>query len=134
MGYAVYLQKFSRGEQAAAPYGEVIAILERYGSVSAANGRLQFHPDDEDICEFGSVHGTQAEGINGVSITRPLRGGRLPALIFEVLGLPGMCYFEQDVEAVLARTDVGPDLPSELLDMCKDRKVTVIASADDIRL
>ena len=134
MGYSVYLQKIETGEPAFAPYSEVVSILKRYGSVNHVDSRIEFTPNGEGLCEVGFVGGSEAEGIDSVGFERPVSGGRLAELIFELLGVEGMCYFEQDATFVLARADVEPDLPEGLLDQCEPRQVTIVASSQDIPL
>lgn len=134
MGYSVYLQKFECGEPAFASYAEVSSILLRYGSVDHVDGRIEFAPHGDYLCEVGFVGGSETEGVDSISFERPVSGGRLGALVFELLGVGGMCYFEQDANFVLARTDVTADLPDGLVDQCEARCVTVIQSAEDVPL
>lgn len=134
MGYSVYLQKFDCGEPAFAPYSDISSILLRYGSVDHIEGRIEFTPNGDDLCEVGFVGGNETEGVDSIGFERPVSGGRLGALVFELLGVGGMCFFEQDATFVLARTDVTSDLPDGLLDQSESRRVTVIQSAGEVPL
>src|SRR5689334_23306676 len=110
MSYSVFIQKFEKGEPAPHPFGEVTRILEKYGSIEAVGTRLEFTPFADDLCEVGYIGGSQIKGIDSVGFERPVSGGRLQSLVFELLALPGMCYFEQDCSYVLARTDATANL------------------------
>ncbi len=132
MGYSVYLHKFEAGEPAFAPFAEVAAILRRYGSIDFVGSHIEFTPKGDDLCEAGSVGGSESEGIDSVGFERPVSSDRLRTLIFELLGVRGMCYFEQDATFVLAKTDVTADLPEGLLDQCETGQVTLVRSLADV--
>jgi hypothetical protein len=134
MSYTVFVQKFANGEPSAFPFALVVSILQRYGDVGDAGGRLEFTPADDDLCEVGFVGGSEAKGIESVIFERPVSGGRLAPLVFELLGLPGMCYYELDCSYVLARTEITAELPPGLADMCEPGTVTVISSASEVPL
>jgi hypothetical protein len=134
MSYSVFVQKFARGEPSAAASASVVSILQRYGDVSDAGGRLEFTPDDDDLCEIGFVGGGEVDGIDSVSFERPVSGGRLASLVFELLGIPGMCYYELDCSYVLARTEITAELPPHLVGLCESGRVTVISSMSDVPL
>ncbi len=134
MSYAVYVQKFRNGEPFPADFGEVISVLSRYGSVTSSDERIQFVPNGDDICEVGFIGGSQEEGIASIGFERPVSGGRLAQLVFELLGITGMCYFEQDCTYVLARSDVAADLPEGLTKMCELGRVTVISAVTEVPL
>jgi len=134
MSYAVYIQKFKNGEPSPANYRDVISVLSRYGSVDHADKRIEFTPSDEDICEVGFIGGGEEEGVDSVGFQRPISGGRLAQLIFELLSVPGMCYFEQDCTYVLARSDVTADLPEGLVELCESGRAIIITSAEEVPL
>jgi hypothetical protein len=134
MSYSVYVQKFDDGERAYAPFREVASVLEKYGRLALLPDRGEFIPNGEDICEVGYLNGNEELGLDGVGIDRPVSGGRLKTLVFELLGVEGMCYFEQDVTYVLARSDVTPTLPQGLLELCESGRCTVISTAEEIPL
>lgn len=134
MGYTVFVQKFAGGERSSAPFASVVSILQRYGDVSDAGGRLEFTPAGDDLCEIGFVGGGQVEGIDSVGFERPVSGGRLASLVFDLLGIPGMCYFELDCSYVLARTEITAELPPALVGLCASGAVTVVSSASDVPL
>ena len=69
-----------------------------------------------------------------IGFERPVAGGRLGALVFELLAVAGMCYFEQDCTFVLARIDVTAELPEGLLEQCESGQVTVVASSSEVPL
>lgn len=133
MGYAVYVQKFEGGERAFAPYSEVGPILLRYGRVEVRGEQAEFIPNGDDLCDVGYLEITQA-GVDGVGFDRPVSGGRLPQLVFELLSVPGMCFFEQDVSYVMARTDVTASLPEGLRELCSSGRCTVISKAEEVAL
>jgi hypothetical protein len=133
MGYAVYVQKFEAGERAYAPSAQVTAILERYGRVAIHGGRAEFIPDGEDICDVGYLELTDL-GVDGVGFDRPVSGGRLPQLVFDLLGVEGMCYFEQDVRYVLARSEVTDSLPDGLRELSETGRCTVISNVAEVAL
>lgn len=132
MSYSVYLQKFTAGEPAFAPFEAVASILRKYGSVDVIESRIEFTPNGDDLCEVGFIGGSESEGIDSVGFERPVSSERLRALIFELLGIRGMCYFEQDATFVLARTDLNADLPEELREQCESGQVTLVASIADV--
>ena len=132
MSYSVYIQKFKNGEPSPADFEEVLSVLCRYGSVSNYLGRLEFWPNDEDICEVGFLNGGEVLGITSISFERPIFGGCFAQLVFDLLGISGMCYFEQDCIYVLSKTDVTSDLPDGLAKICKDGRVTVISSVAEV--
>jgi hypothetical protein len=134
MSYSVYVHKFRQGEPAFAPFGDVVSILARYGSVDAVEDRLEFTPDGDDLCEIGFLGGNEDSGIDSVGFNRAVSSDRLRALIFELLGVDGMCYFEDGMDCVIARTDVTLDVPPDLLENCGTSAVKVIRSADDVSL
>ena len=134
MSYTVFVQKFAGGGPSAIPFASVVSILQRYGDVGDAGGRLEFTPAGDDLCEVGFVGGSEVEGIDSVSFERPASGGRLASLVFELLALPGMCYYELDCSYVLARTEITAELPPGLVDMCESGSVTVISSASEVPL
>ena len=134
MSYSVYVQKFENGERAYASFRQVTSILERYGRLALLEDRGEFIPSGEDICDVGYLGGNEKTGTDGVGFDRPVSGVRLRALVFELLGVEGMCYFEQDVRYVLARSDVTATLPEGLLELCETGRCTVISSAEDIPL
>jgi hypothetical protein len=134
MSYSVYLQKFEHGEPASAPYSEVTAIFSLYGSVDAVGSRAEFTPRENTLCEVGFLSGNEQDGIDGISFERPVAGRALPGLIFRLLDLPGMCFFELDCTYVLAKTDVTSDLPEGLAEQCPSGRVTVISSVEEIVL
>jgi len=72
--------------------------------------------------------------MDAIGFQRPISGGRLALLIFDLLAIPGMCYFELECTYVLARSDLTADLPEGLLIQCESRSVTVISSASEILL
>jgi hypothetical protein len=134
MSYAVYVQRFANGERAYAPFGHVTSILEKYGRLALLEDRGEFIPASEDICDVGYLGGSEATGTDGVGFDRPVSSERMRALVFELLGVDGMCYFEQDVRYVLARSDVTETLPEGLLELCESGRCTVISSAEEIPL
>lgn len=134
MSYSVFLHRFEQGEPSPAPFAEVASILEKYGSIDVAGSRLEFTPKGSDLCEVGFVGGSRKTGVDSIGFERPVAGGRLDALVFELLAVPGMCYFEQDCTFVLARTDVTAELPEGLLEQCESSHVTVIASSSEVPL
>jgi hypothetical protein len=132
MGYSVYIQKFAAGEPAFAPFVEVAAILRRYGSINFVGSHIEFRPKGDDLCEVGLIGGSESEGIDSIGFERPVYSERLRHLIFELLGVHGMCYFEQDATFVLAKTDVKGDLPKGLLEQCEAGQVTLVRSFADV--
>ena len=134
MGYSLYFQIFLNRECGTTPYGEVIAILSKFGNVWEGEGRIEFTPDANDICEVGFITRKREDGVSGISLVRPQKGWRLPALIFDLLSIPGLCFYELDCTYVLARSDVTEHVPKKLLDLCPDRRVTVITSPYEISL
>ena len=82
----------------------------------------------------GFIGGSETEGIDSIGFERPISGGRLSELVFELLGVDGLCYFEVDVSFVLGRTDVTADLPKGLLELCETRRVTIVSSRTEIPL
>lgn len=134
MSYSVFVHKFAAGEASPAPFASVSSILRRYGSVDHVGGRLEFTPGDNDLCEVGFIGGSEGHGIDSVGFERPVSGGRLNSLVFELLGVHGMCYFELDCNYVLARTDVTSELPEGLLQQCQSGRVTVISSEAEVAL
>lgn len=134
MSYSVFIHRFKDGEPSPVPLVEVASILQRYGSIESAGDRLEFTPRGNDLCEIGFVGGNEEVGIDSVSFERPVSGGPLGKLIFELLAIPGMCYFELDCTYVLARTDVTKELPEGLLEQCSSQGVTVISSASEVPL
>lgn len=134
MSYSVYIQKFKNGEPSFANFSDVSAILNKYGSVDRVGGRIEFTPDGDDLCEVGFVGGSEDDGIDSIGFERPISGGRLSLLIFELLAMPGMCYFELECTYVLARSDLTRDLPEGLLKQCESGSVTIISSASEVLL
>jgi hypothetical protein len=134
MSYSVYLQKFEHGAPASVPYPVVAAILSQYGTVDAVGSRKEFTPREDNLCEVGFLSGNENVGIDGISFERPVAGRALPGLIFRLLDLPGMCFFELDCTYVLAKTDVTGDLPEGLVEQCRTRRATVISSPEEIVL
>ncbi|WKZ87317.1 hypothetical protein N5B55_21420 [Ralstonia pickettii] len=132
MSYTVFVQKFADGQAGSVPYNSVVSVLRRYGSVSDIGQSVEFIPDGDDLCEIGFVGGNRADGVDGVSFERPVSGGRLRELVFELLDIPGMCYFEVDCRFVLARRDVAVDLPLGLIRQCESGSVTIISSATEV--
>jgi hypothetical protein len=134
MSYTVFVQKFAAGEPSAAPFASVVSILQRYGDVGDGGARLEFTPADDDLCEVGFVGGDEVKGIDSIGFERPVSGGRLASLVFELLGIPGMCYYELDCSYVLARTKITDELPPNLVGLCESGAVTVISSISEIPL
>ena len=134
MSYSVYLQVFKAGKPSFADFDSVLTILGRYGSVDRVENRLEFEPNGDNLCEIGFLGGDEESGIDSIGFDRPVSGGRLAELVFELLGVPGMCYFELDCTYVLARTDVSAELPEELLELCETGGVTIINSPHDVPL
>jgi hypothetical protein len=134
MGYSVYVQKFNAGEPAFAPFAAVASVLERYGRLAMHGDRGEFVPNGDDICDVGYLTGSEALGLDGVGFDRPVSGGRLQQLVFELLALEGMCYYELDVSYVLARTDVTDELPEGLRELCETGRCTVISQAEEVAL
>lgn len=134
MSYSVFIHRFKDGEPSPAPFVEVASILRRYGTIGSAGDRLEFTPEGDDLCDVGFIGGDEENGIDSVGFERPVSGGSLGQLIFELLSIPGMCYFELDCTYVLARTDVAKELPEGLLEQCSAGSVTVISSASEVPL
>jgi hypothetical protein len=134
MSYSVFIHCFKDGEPSPVPFVEVVSILQRYGTIHSAGDRLEFTPKGDNLCEVGFIGGDEKSGIDSVSFERPVSGGPLGQLIFELLSTPGMCYFELDCTYVLARTDVTKELPEGLLEQCSSGCVTVISSAGEVPL
>jgi hypothetical protein len=134
MSYEVFVHKFEHGDPVGAPFKEVASVLEKYGSVDFVEQRIEFEPFTDDICEIGFLGGSEADGIDSIGFERPVSGGRLRSLIFELLSINGMCFFELDVSYVLARTDVTEHLPEGLRDLCDEHRVTVISNEFDVPL
>lgn len=134
MSYTVFVQKFADGQAGSVPYDSVISVLSRYGSINEVGRSMEFIPEGGDLCEIGFISGNRADGVDGVSFERPVSGGRLRELVFDLLDIPGMCYFEVDCKFVLARTDVAVDLPIGLIDQCESGFVTIISSATEVPL
>ncbi len=131
MSYSVFLQNFSDRKT---PFGAVQAILNKYGTIGRGpSGGFEFTPTEDEVCEVAFL-GDNSEHIDGISFSRPASGPKLRSIIFELLGLPGMCYYELDVREVLARSDVSAHLPPELLQLCESGTVTVITSETEIDL
>lgn len=134
MSYSVFLHSFKDGEPSPVPFIDVASVLQRYGNIGRAGDSLEFTPKGDDLCEVGFIGGNEEDGIDSVSFERPISGGRLGQLVFELLSIPGMCYFELDCTYVLARTDVTNELPEGLLEQCASQSVTVISSVSEIPL
>ncbi len=131
MGYAFYLQKFEDGEPSSVPSSEVMSVLERYGRVETGDGKAEFIPDGNDLCEVGFLSMGET-GVDGISLARPVASKRLPQLVFDLLGIEGLCFFEQDVSYVLARSDVTASLPEALRELCLSGKCTIISYASEV--
>jgi hypothetical protein len=116
------------------PFVEVASILQRYGTIDRAGDHLEFTPKGDNLCEVGFVGGDEESGIDSIGFERPISGGALGQLIFELLSISGMCYFELDCTYVLAKTDVTKELPEGLLEQCSSGCVTVISSAAEAPL
>ncbi len=134
MSYSVFIHRFKDGEPSPVPFVEVASILQRYGAIDSAGDSLEFTPNGDNLCEIGFVGGDEESGIDSVSFERPVSGGPLGQLIFELLAIPGMCYFELDCTYVLARTDVTKELPEGLVEQCSSGHLTVISSAGEVPL
>jgi hypothetical protein len=134
MGYSVFIHRFKDGEPSPVPFVEVAAILRRYGTIDSAGDRVEFTPKGDNLCEVGFVGGDEESGIDSISFERPASGGQLGQLVFELLAIPGMCYFELDCTYVLARTDVTKHLPEGLLEQCSSGCITLVSSAAEVPL
>lgn len=134
MSYSVFLQKFVGGEPASVPYSEVAAVLSQYGALDWVGPRMKFTPREDNLCEVAFLSGNESDGIDGISFARPAAGRTLPDLVFRLLDLPGMCFFELDCTYVLAKTDVTDELPEGLVEQCASGRATVISSVEEIVL
>jgi len=134
MSYSVYIQKFKNGKADFANFTDVAAILNTYGLLNRVGDRIAFIPSSDDLCEVGFVSGTENVGIDAIGFQRPISGGRLILLIFDLLAIPGMCYFELECTYVLARSDLTADLPEGLRLQCESGSVTVISSMSEVPL
>ena len=137
MSYSVYVQKFDHGEPANVPYSEVASVLSQYGTIDRVGSRMEFNPHEDNLCEVGFLSGNESDGIDGIdgiSFERPVAGRALPDLIFRLLNLPSICFFELDCTYVLAKADITADLPEGLLEQCESGRVTVISSVEEIVL
>lgn len=132
MSYMVYVQAFAHGEPLLVAFSSVVQILERFGVVTRNADRLEFTPNSVEICEIGFITGDQETGIQTLAFLRPVSGGRLAEMVFALLAIPGMCYFEQDGTDVLARADLTNEIPEGLLSLCRSGKVTVVVSPQEV--
>lgn len=131
MGYDVFVRRFVGGDSSPAPFSEVAAILQKYGTIEESPfGGLQFLPTNDDICEIGFIDGDQDSGVAGIMFSRPR--DKLPPIIFDLLGIQGMSYFEQDVIHLFARSDITTELPEGLAAASAAGRLTIISSASEI--
>ena len=61
-----------------------------------------------------------------------MTGNKLRKIVFELLGLKGMCFFELDVSYVLSKSDVSEFLPDALIDACESGTVTLVSTESDL--
>ena len=135
MSYDVCVRCFAGGDTKTLPFAEVAAILRKFGSIDEGVGSLEFTPDGEGMCEYGFIDGDEDRGIDSVIFSRPdLLDIRLRSLVFDLLGIPGMCYFEQDVIHIYARSNLTEELPEGFLEESSAGRVTVISSEAELDL
>lgn len=134
MSYSVYVQRFSQGEEATIPYQEIAEILSGLGSLRSAGSFIEFTPSTDDMCEVAILSGSESEGITGISFERPASSVALSQVVFQLLAIPGTCFFEVDCTYVKARADVTNDLPEGLLEQCESGAVTIVTTAEQVQL
>ena len=111
---------------------DVENVLLRYGSIAAEASFHEFSPACDDICDH-AVLSAGDDFVEGITFERPVTGNKLRKIVFELLGLQGMCFFELDVSYVLSKSDVSEFLPDELIDACESGAVTVITTESDLK-
>jgi len=134
MSYSVYVQKFKSGESVVVPFEQVSNVLSKYGTIGSTGAYLELTPHRDDLCEVAILSGSVQDGVSGISFERPVSGPLLPEVIFQLLAIPGMCFFEVDCTYVAARTDITADLPKGLVEQCKSGAVTVVSGPAELRL
>jgi hypothetical protein len=134
MGYSVYVQRYSHGEEATIPYRKLVDVFSGLGTLGSAGSYIEFTPYTDELCEVAILSGDEAGGITSISFERPGASAALADLVFQLLAIPGTCFFEADCTYVKARTDVTKNLPEELLDQCETGQVTIVTSAEEVRI
>lgn len=134
MSYSVYVQRFNQGEEAAIPYQDLVEVFSGLGSLGSAGSFIEFTPNTDDLCEVAILSGDEKEGITGIAFERPVASAALSEIVFQLLAIPGTCFFEADCTYVMARSDVTNDLPEGLLDQCESGQVTIVKTAEEVQL
>ena len=128
MGYSVFLHNFTPEKTR---LQDVESVLLSYGQIGRGVAFHEFSPDCDDICDH-AVLSTSDDCVEGITFERPVSGNRLRKIVYELLGLQGMCFFELDVSYVLSRSDVSEYVPDELIDACESGTVTVVSTESDL--
>lgn len=128
MGYSVFLHNFTPEKTR---LRDVKSILQPYGQIGQDGPFHEFSPDCDEICDY-AILSTNEDFVEGISFERPVTGSKLRKLVFELLGLPGMCYFELDVSYVLSKSDISEFLPEDLIDVCESGTVTLVSTESDL--
>lgn len=128
MGYSVFLHNFTPEKTR---LKDVESLLLPYGQIGRDVSFHEFSPTCDDICDH-AILSTNDDFVEGITFERPLNGNKLRKIVFELLGLQGMCFFELDVSYVLSKSDVSEFLPDELIDACESGTVTLVSSESDL--
>lgn len=130
MGYKVYLHKFENGDTASIPYSDLVGILEKYGEIVEGDFALEFASKVGDICDCMSFLGNSATGITGITFDRPILNGKLPEIIYELLGLHNTCFFGPNVEFVHTRSEMDDHYPKGLIEHLENGPKKVLSPQD----
>lgn len=106
-------------------------VLSPYGQIARDVSFHEFSPACDDICDY-AILSTSDDFVEGITFERPVTGNKLRKIVFELLGLQGMCFFELDVSYVLSRSDVSEFLPDELIGACESGTVTVVSTESEL--
>ena len=115
MSFTVFINKFEHGKGASFDLKELEAITAKYGSWHSGDLGLEFHAQEKDLFETTDLFGSEEATHTSISILRPNAKSRLKELIFDLLELPGTCFFTQDLEAVYVRNTPSHQLPKDLV-------------------
>lgn len=111
MSYDIFVIKFENGQESAIDFPQLQTVLNRYGQLIEHAGEWSFLSSVGELFDNAQLLGDHENGFFGINIQRPTLHPQLPQFIFDLLSIPGTCFFGTDMDFLQSRTDITSDLP-----------------------
>lgn len=130
MSYDVFVNKFEDGVASPIEENVLHTILSKYGKIVESDFGVEFKSNVGNICESATIMINDDEEVIGIAFNRPTDNAELSNIVFDLLSIKNACFFSSDMGFMLARNDIGNNLP-EVLKPCFPNGPKIITKSNE---